>query len=185
MTTEAAADAGPERDLTVEEKIQQLRELFVDAPEVGKKALENVLSRLASDASQKPPPPVASAGRVGSRLGKVSELTIIVPFAPGGADRLRAFLRLFGRQPRRRRRRRHRSRHALRVPGQRHEDALRHRVRRRLGRLHRRLRDEDPRLPGHHRLRVGGLAGDSQPGGEGLPREAPDHGGGVVRRQSI
>jgi len=96
MTTEAAADAGPERDLTVEEKIQQLRELFVDAPEVGKKALENVLSRLASDASQKPPPPVASAGRVGSRLGKVSELTIIVPFAPGGADRLRAFLRLFG-----------------------------------------------------------------------------------------
>ena len=37
-----------------------------------------------------------SAGRVGSRLGKVSELTIIVPFAPGGAERLRAFLRLFG-----------------------------------------------------------------------------------------
>ena len=37
-----------------------------------------------------------SAGRVGSRLGKVSELTIIVPFAPGGAQRLRAFLRLFG-----------------------------------------------------------------------------------------
>jgi len=58
--------------------------------------LENVLSRLASDASQKPPPPVASAGRAGSRLGKVSELTIIVPFAPGGAARLRAFLQLFG-----------------------------------------------------------------------------------------
>jgi hypothetical protein len=32
----------------------------------------------------------------GSRLGKVSELTIIVPFAPGGAQRLRAFLKLFG-----------------------------------------------------------------------------------------
>ena len=46
---------------------------------------------------------------------------------------------------------------------QRHEDALRHRVRRRLGRLHRRLRDEDSRLPGHHRLRVGRLARDSQP----------------------
>jgi hypothetical protein len=39
---------------------------------------------------------VQSAGRVGSRLGKVSELTIIVPLAPGGAARLRAFLRLFG-----------------------------------------------------------------------------------------
>jgi hypothetical protein len=40
------------------------------------------------------PPPVESAGRVGARLGKVSELTIIVPLAPGGAKRLRAFLRL-------------------------------------------------------------------------------------------
>ena len=37
-----------------------------------------------------------SAGRVGVRLGKVSELTIIVPLAPGGAKRLRAFLRLLG-----------------------------------------------------------------------------------------
>jgi len=91
VTTEALTG-----DLTVEEKIQRLRELFADAPEVGKKALENVLGRLSSDASRKPPPPVASAGRVGSRLGKVSELTIIVPFAPGGADRLRAFLQLFG-----------------------------------------------------------------------------------------
>jgi hypothetical protein len=48
---------------------------------VGKTALESVLSKLASDASQAPPP-VESAGRVGSRLGKVSELTIVVPFAP-------------------------------------------------------------------------------------------------------
>jgi hypothetical protein len=96
MTTEASTATEPGQDLTVEQKISQLRELFADAPEVGKTALENVLSRLASDASQKPPPPIESAGRVGSRLGKVSELTIIVPFAPGGAQRLRAFLRLFG-----------------------------------------------------------------------------------------
>ena len=61
MTTEATTEAGSEQDLSVEEKIQQLRELFIDVPEVGKKALENVLSRLASDASQKPRPPVASA----------------------------------------------------------------------------------------------------------------------------
>jgi hypothetical protein len=90
MTTET------EQDTAVEQKLGQLRELFADAPEVGKKALANVLSRLASDASAKPPPPIESAGRVGSRLGKVSELTIIVPFAPGGARRLRAFLQLFG-----------------------------------------------------------------------------------------
>ena len=90
MTTEA-----PAATQSAEEKINQLRELFADAPEVGRTALEKVLNRLASDAS-KTPPPVQSAGRVGSRLGKVSELTIIVPFAPGGAQRLRAFLRLFG-----------------------------------------------------------------------------------------
>jgi hypothetical protein len=57
---------------------------------VPKKALENVLGQLTSKASQKPPPPVQSADRVGSRLGEVSELTIIVLFAPGGAQRLRA-----------------------------------------------------------------------------------------------
>lgn len=85
---------GPEQNQTAEQKIQQLRELFADAPELGKKALENVLRELTSDASETPPPPVESAGRIGSRLGKVSELTIIVPFAPGGAKRLRAFLRL-------------------------------------------------------------------------------------------
>ena len=96
MTAETPTATGAAHDLTAEEKINQLRELFADAPEVGKTALKNVLSRLASDASQKPPPPIESAGRVGARLGKVSELTIIVPFAPGGADRLRAFLRLFG-----------------------------------------------------------------------------------------
>jgi hypothetical protein len=76
MTTETPTATEPGQDLSVEEKISQLRELFADAPEVGRTALEKVLSRLASDASQKPPPPVESAGRVGSRLGKVSELTI-------------------------------------------------------------------------------------------------------------
>ncbi|HET6658773.1 MAG TPA: hypothetical protein VFH16_02545 [Rubrobacter sp.] len=95
MDKQAQLQTGPEQDPAVEQKIQRLRELFADAPEVGKTALENVLQRLTSDAS-KTPPPVESAGRVGSRLGKVSELTIIVPFAPGGAERLRAFLRLFG-----------------------------------------------------------------------------------------
>jgi hypothetical protein len=59
----------------------------------GEKALENVLGALTSDASA-PPPPMESAGRTGSRLGQVSELTIIVPLAAGGAQRLRTFLRL-------------------------------------------------------------------------------------------
>jgi hypothetical protein len=88
-----ATATGPEQTQTLEHKIQQLRELFADAPELGKKALENALRELKSQASDLPPA-VESAGRVGARLGKVSELTIIVPLAPGGAKRLRAFLRL-------------------------------------------------------------------------------------------
>jgi hypothetical protein len=89
MATEAHA-------LTVEETIAKLRELFADAPEVGRQALENALTELTSQASDTPPPPIHSAGRVGAQLGKISELTMIVPLAPGGADRLRAFLKLLG-----------------------------------------------------------------------------------------
>src|SRR3984957_8451695 len=96
MATEVQEAARAEQDVPVEEKIKQLRELFADAPDVGKKALENALRELTSQASQTPPPPIVSAGRVGARLGKVSELTMVVPLAPGGADRLRAFLKLLG-----------------------------------------------------------------------------------------
>lgn len=86
--------AGTQQEPTAEEKVRQLRELFADAPELGKKALETALREITSQVSQEPPPPVESAGRVGARLGKISELTIIVPLAPGGARRLRAFLKL-------------------------------------------------------------------------------------------
>ena len=96
MATHVQTATGSERELTVEEKIAKLRELFADAPEVGRSALERVLNELTSQASQEPPPPIVSAGRVGSRLGKISELTMVVPLAPGGADRLRAFLKLLG-----------------------------------------------------------------------------------------
>jgi hypothetical protein len=37
---------------------------------------------------------MGSAGRAGSQQGTVSELTLIASFAPGGAERLRALLRL-------------------------------------------------------------------------------------------
>ena len=85
-----------ERTRKGKEKIQQLRELFADAPELGRKALDNVIHELTAQASQAAPMPLESAGRTGVRVGKVSELTILVPFAPGGAKRLRAFLRLIG-----------------------------------------------------------------------------------------
>ena len=95
MATDQQTTTHSPQDLTVEEQIVHLRELFADAPEVGRTALERVLNELTSQATD-PPPPVQSAGRVGVRLGKISELTIIVPLAPGGAERLRAFLRLLG-----------------------------------------------------------------------------------------
>jgi hypothetical protein len=94
MATQVQGTSGASGE--VEQKIEQLRELFANAPEVGKTALENVLQELTSQAADTPPPPVQSAGRAGVRLGNVAELTIIVPLAPGGAERTRAFLRLLG-----------------------------------------------------------------------------------------
>jgi len=84
------------KSASTQQKIQKLRDLYADAPELSRRALENVLQELTDQVAQTPPPPVESAGRAGSRLGKVSELTLIVPLAPGGAKRLRTFLRLLG-----------------------------------------------------------------------------------------
>jgi hypothetical protein len=92
--TQTLTPTESERARTGKEKIQQLRELFADAPELGRKALDNVLHELTAQAT--PPLPMESAGRAGVRLGKVSELTIVVPLAPGGAKRLRAFLQMIG-----------------------------------------------------------------------------------------
>ena len=92
MTTDQQRATRPE-ELTTEEKIDKLRQLFADAPEVGKTALEKVLQELTSQVSEAPAG-MGSAGRVGSRQGTVSELTMIAPFAPGGAERLRALLKL-------------------------------------------------------------------------------------------
>ena len=78
----------------IEQQVQQVRELFADAPELAKTALENLLPELTSQVSEAPATQVESAGRVGSRQGTVSELTLIAPVAPGGAERLRAILKL-------------------------------------------------------------------------------------------
>ena len=43
MATQPQKATTPEPDEAAEQKIQQLRELFADAPELGKRALENVL----------------------------------------------------------------------------------------------------------------------------------------------
>jgi len=92
MATATPTANRSEQSVTVEKKIQRLRELYADAPELGKIALEKALPALkqeltAATAAQ-------SAGRIGARQGRVSELTLILPFADGGAKRLRGLLQL-------------------------------------------------------------------------------------------
>src|SRR6185295_5613003 len=69
METQRQRATAPEPRLTAVDKIQKLRALFADAPELGKRALENVIKELSEQVSE-PPPPIESAGRVGARLGK-------------------------------------------------------------------------------------------------------------------
>jgi len=83
-----------EQNQNVEQKLQKLRELYADAPEVGKLALEKELTALKQELAATTG--AQSAGRIGARQGRVSELTLIVPFADGGAKRLRGLLRLLG-----------------------------------------------------------------------------------------
>jgi hypothetical protein len=95
MATRNQVKTGSEQSSDLEEKVQKLRELYADAPEIGKTALENVIRALKSGAPAKEPAaPVGTAGRIGRRQGKVSELTVIAPLVPGGAKRLRAFLEI-------------------------------------------------------------------------------------------
>lgn len=81
----------PEQDRIVEQKIQKLRELYADAPELGKVALENGIDNLRRELAAATTGK-QSAGRVGARQGKVSELTAILSITPDGAKRLRGLL---------------------------------------------------------------------------------------------
>jgi hypothetical protein len=78
--------------LSLDQKIQRVRELYADAPEIGKAALEHGLSMLREELAA--PPRAQTAGRIGLRQGKVSELTVFLPFVKGGAKRLRGLLQL-------------------------------------------------------------------------------------------
>ena len=92
MPTQTETANRPKQRLTVDEKIQKVRELYADAPEVGKAALEKGLPALKEELAA--PPRTQTAGRIGLRQGKVSELLVFLPFVPGGAKRLRGFLQL-------------------------------------------------------------------------------------------
>jgi len=84
----------PKQDQSVEKVANQLRELFADAPQMARTGLENALPSLIGLAADAQRAKTQSAGRIGIRQGTVSELTVIAPFAPGGAKRLRALLKV-------------------------------------------------------------------------------------------
>ena len=93
MATQTADKTGIGPDAR-EEDPAAARALRRRARSTRKTALENSLKELTSfgvDASRNR---MESAGRTGIRQGKVSELLFIAPFAPGGAERLRALLEL-------------------------------------------------------------------------------------------
>ena len=92
MATQPQVANGPERHLTAEEKLQKLQELYADAPELGRVALEKGLPDLKGELAAATR--MQTAGRIGARQGKVSEFTLIFPFAEGGAQRLRGLLQL-------------------------------------------------------------------------------------------
>jgi len=92
MPTQPATANRPKQSLTVDEKVQKMRELYADAPEIGKAALENGLPTLTEALAA--PSAKQTAGRIGLRQGKVSELCVFLPFVKGGAKRLRGFLEL-------------------------------------------------------------------------------------------
>src|SRR5262245_12675174 len=94
----ATAAANTAAGGSVAERIQKLREAYADAPEVGRVALDKVRSELEAamrlQEQQKQEP--STAGRIGLRRGKVSELTGIVKLGPGAAKRLRLLLNTLG-----------------------------------------------------------------------------------------
>src|SRR5262245_5437645 len=85
-----------QKTANLDQQVQELREAFADAPATGKAALETLMGNLEAEVAAHRGGKVESAGRIGNRQGKVSELTVIVPLAPGGAKRLHVLLKLLG-----------------------------------------------------------------------------------------
>jgi hypothetical protein len=119
MATQTVLKTASEQPSDFEQKLQKLWELYADAGDISRAALENVIREIksgtpAAASGEK----MESAGRIGAKLGKVSELTMIAPLKKGGAKRMR-FFRDAARQHRQSSRGQgwHRSRHALGLPG--------------------------------------------------------------------
>src|SRR5678815_5400980 len=92
MQPKTQIPTGTEQEKIVEQKVQKVKELYADAPALGRIALEKGLPNLTREFAAATG--TQNAGRIGARQGKVSELTGIFPFVKGGAKRLRGLLEL-------------------------------------------------------------------------------------------
>src|SRR5262245_13808641 len=97
MATQAAtANTNTSTQASAAERIQKLREAYADAPEAGRVALDKVIPELEAAMRLQQHQESQTAGRIGLRRGKVSELTGIITLAPGGAKRLRLLMKMLG-----------------------------------------------------------------------------------------
>src|SRR5262249_20375914 len=97
MAPQAELETPTKSDPAVEQKLQKLRELYADASEVGKAALQNGVSDIGREvAALKGATGGQSGRRGGARRGIVSELTAMLAIAKGGAKRRRGLLELVG-----------------------------------------------------------------------------------------
>ena len=66
MAAQTQKETASEQSSDLDQKVQKLRDLYADASEIGKTALENVIRALKSGASAKEPAAqIGSAGRIG------------------------------------------------------------------------------------------------------------------------
>jgi hypothetical protein len=70
-----------------------IRERIEQAMSDAQVALKLRIGKALADKSEVAAHEVTQAGRIGAKSGEVSELTIIVPLKPGGAERLRRFFK--------------------------------------------------------------------------------------------
>lgn len=92
MQAQAQTSSATDVNAVVEQRVQKLKELYADAPEVGKAALEHGLDNIRQELAAVTTSARESAGRIGARQGKVSELTAILNITKDGAKRLRGLL---------------------------------------------------------------------------------------------
>lgn len=88
--------SNPDPGANVAAEIEEAKKQIDQAlPEASKEVKDTILAGMEEQLrSGKVAPSMTSAGRVGTRAGKVSELTVIAPLKPGGADRLRRLFKL-------------------------------------------------------------------------------------------